>query len=104
MALAKVLKNCFRDTDVVGRIGGDEFFAFMRNVSDRAAVEKKAKEMRQVIRKVCVNYEGMDMSGSIGVSLYPRDGRSLDELYSKADQALYRAKRTGKDKYVIYGE
>lgn len=104
MALAKVLKNCFRETDVVGRIGGDEFFAFMRNVSDKMAVEKKAKEMRQVIRKVCANYEGMNMSGSIGVSMYPRDGHTLDELYSKADQALYQAKRTGKDKYVIYGE
>lgn len=104
MALARVLKNCFRDTDVVGRIGGDEFFAFMRNVPDKAAVEKKAKEMRQVIHKVCANYEGMNMSGSIGVSMYPKDGHTLDDLYSKADQALYQAKRTGKDKYVIFGE
>ncbi len=102
MALAKVLKNCFRETDVVGRIGGDEFFAFMRKVPDRASVEKKAKEMRQVICKVCANYEGMNMSGSIGISMYPKDGKTLDELYSKADQALYQAKRTGKDKYVIY--
>lgn len=104
MDLAKVLKNCFRDTDVVGRIGGDEFFAFMRNVPDKAAVEKKAKEMRQVIHKVCANYEGMNMSGSIGVSMYPKDGHTLDELYNKADQALYQAKRTGKDKYVIFEE
>ncbi len=104
MALAKVLKNCFRETDVVGRIGGDEFFAFMRNVSDKAALEKKAKELRQVICKVCANYEGMNMSGSIGISMYPKDGNTLDELYRKADQALYQAKRTGKDKYVIYGE
>lgn len=104
MALAKVLKNCFRDTDVVGRIGGDEFFAFMRKVPDKAVVEKKAKEIRQVIRKVCANYEGTNMSGSIGISMYPRDGHTLDDLYSKADQALYQAKRTGKDKYVIYEE
>lgn len=56
------------------------------------------------MRKVCANYPGMDMSGSIGISMYPEHGTTLDELYAKADVALYQAKRTGKDKYVFYKE
>ncbi len=102
--LGKVLKNCFRDSDVVGRIGGDEFFALMRDVSGQNVIDKKAKELLQIIRKVCSGYEGMHMSGSIGISMYPRDGHTLEELYQKADNALYQAKRAGKDKFVIYKE
>jgi diguanylate cyclase (GGDEF)-like protein len=104
MVLAKAIKNCFRETDIVGRIGGDEFFAFMKNTGATSTVEKKAKEMLSVMRKVCANYPGMDMSGSIGVSIYPDHGTTLEELYAKADVALYQAKRTGKDKYVFYKE
>lgn len=104
VVLAKAIKNCFRETDIVGRIGGDEFFAFMKNTGATSTVEKKAKEMLSVMRKVCANYPGMDMSGSIGVSIYPDHGTTLEELYAKADVALYQAKRTGKDKYVFYKE
>lgn len=104
VVLAKALKNCFRETDIVGRIGGDEFFAFMKNTGAVSTIEKKAKEMLSVMRKVCSNYPGMDMSGSIGISMYPEHGTTLEELYAKADVALYQAKRTGKDKYVFYKE
>lgn len=99
--LAKELRNIFRESDVVGRIGGDEFFAFMNKTPDTAGVEKKAEEMVQIIRKVCAKYPVVNLSGSIGISLYPKHGETVEKLYAKADDALYRAKRQGKDQIVI---
>lgn len=99
--LAQGLKKSFRESDIVGRIGGDEFFALMRNVPDRGMIEKKAKELLTTIQVVCSNYPDIALSGSIGVSIYPDNGKNLDELYGRADATLYQAKRKGKNCYVI---
>ena len=101
IALAAEIKGCFRESDVVGRIGGDEFFAFMRNVSGYAVMERKAIELLNAIHRVCVNYSCIALSGSIGVSVYPEEGLSLEALYEQADMALYEAKRKGKNQYVF---
>lgn len=101
IALAKELKHTFRESDVVGRIGGDEFFALMRNVSEISQVERKAKDLLSVVNKVALSYPQVSVSGSIGISLYPGNGRTLEELYGKADSALYEAKRGGKNRYVF---
>lgn len=99
--LAKELKHIFRESDVVGRIGGDEFFALMRNVSEITQVEKKAQELLDIILKIGAPYPEIKVSGSIGISLYPGNGRTLEEMYAKADDALYEAKRGGKNRYVF---
>lgn len=101
--LAKEIRGIFRESDVVGRIGGDEFFAFMNKTPDMAIVEKKAEEMIQTIRKVCAKYPVVNLSGSIGISMYPKHGMTVDELYAKADEALYRAKHLGKNQ-ISMGE
>ena len=101
IALAKELKHSFRESDVVGRIGGDEFFALMRNVSEISQVERKANDILNVVNKVASNYSQVKVSGSVGISLYPGNGRTLDEMYAKADEALYEAKRGGKNQYVF---
>lgn len=99
--LAKELKHIFRESDVVGRIGGDEFFALMRNVSEISQVEKKARDVLDTILKIGAPYSQVSVSGSIGISLYPGNGRTLEEMYAKADDALYEAKRAGKNRYVF---
>lgn len=99
--LANELRNIFRESDVVGRIGGDEFFAFMNKTPDVDVVEKKAEEMIHIIRKVCAKYSAVQLSGSIGISLYPKHGDSVEALYAKADESLYQAKRQGKNRIVI---
>lgn len=101
VALAAEVKNCFRESDIVGRIGGDEFFAFMRNVSDFAVMERKAQELLGAIQDVCAIYAEVRVSGSIGISVYPEKGTTLEELYEYADKALYEAKRKGKNQYVF---
>ena len=99
--LARALKKSFRDSDIVGRVGGDEFFALMKNVPDTALVERKANELLNTIQEICAGYADIQLSGSIGIGIYPENGKTLDELYGQADAALYQAKRKGKNQYVF---
>lgn len=99
---AAELKRSFRDSDIIGRVGGDEFFALMRNVPDREMIENKAKELLVTIQSVCGGYKDVQLSGSIGIAVYPENGKSLEALYLRADTALYQAKREGKDQYVFF--
>jgi len=99
--LATEIKKCFRESDLVGRIGGDEFFALMKDVGDLDSAVSKAEELMTVINTLCKEYSGLDLSASVGISIYPENGRTLEKLYSEADAALYEAKRTGKNKYIF---
>jgi len=101
IALANEIKKNFRERDIVGRIGGDEFFVLMRNIADVSIISKKAQDLVEGIQSISFDYTDLHISGSIGVSLYPDNGRSLDELYAKADSALYDAKKKGKNQYVF---
>jgi diguanylate cyclase (GGDEF)-like protein len=93
------LKNRFRETDIVGRIGGDEFFALMKNIFDRGQIERRAMDILDIIEETAQQFPEVKLGGSIGISLYPKDGTNLDVLYTKADEALYESKRNGKNQY-----
>lgn len=97
---AEVSKN-FRESDIIGRIGGDEFFALMRNVPDISIVARKAQELLNTVKELCVHYSDVSLSASVGISLYPENGKTLEELYAQADGALYEAKRKGKNQYIF---
>lgn len=103
ISLASVIKKNFRESDVVGRIGGDEFFVFMRRAPEQKRIIEKTREFLKSTHKVCESYKELGVSVSIGVSCYPDDGTTLDELYAKSDDALYRAKKKGKNQ-VIFSE
>lgn len=99
---ASIIKMHFRTEDVLGRIGGDEFAAFIP-APDADWIEGKAKELSQALQKACTKDDKCwSMSASIGVSAAPRDGRDFDTLYQKADAALYQTKKRGKNGYTIY--
>lgn len=99
--LAHTLKDNFRKQDVVGRIGGDEFWVLMRDIESVDQVLQKSRELYDIVMQLCEGYEKISLSGSMGISFYPQDGRKLDELYEKADKALYEAKRNGKAQVVL---
>ncbi len=102
ITLAKELKQCFREnSDIVGRVGGDEFFVLMKNITDRNVVKNRIKILLDAIHGVSKKYSFMKISGSVGVSIYPEHGRTLDTLYAAADKALYQAKNAGKDQVVF---
>ncbi|SCJ58120.1 Cyclic di-GMP phosphodiesterase Gmr [Anaerotruncus sp. 2789STDY5834896] len=95
--MAGKLQAGFRADDVVGRMGGDEFIIFMKNIADSDIAEKKAAQICASFRR---SFEGL--SCSVGISLCPACGDTFPELYQKADIALYQAKQRGRDRYVFY--
>lgn len=103
--LAHTLKALFRDSDIMGRVGGDEFVVFMTNVRETAIVQKKAESIlnafKRSFRKEDVDY---GISCSIGISLYPLDGTAYDDLLQKADLSLYFSKKSGKNQYNFYSD
>lgn len=99
--IASVIKNKFRHNDVVGRVGGDEFFALMNDVKDQTIIRKKADSLLKDVTDLCEDYKDINLSISIGISIFPLNGDSLDELYQSADDAMYNSKKKGKNCYTI---
>lgn len=102
---ASTLRSFFRREDIVGRLGGDEFMVFAKNIRDIPAFEKRLQELNQLM---CSTYQKdgreVQVSGSIGVMLTDREHRSFESLYEKADLALYQVKQTTRNDYCIYRE
>ncbi len=99
--LVSAVKACFRNTDLIGRVGGDEFFILMKHCPARYIAEYKASALMSAVSNVCSAYKKYDVSASVGISIYPADGTSLSELYKNADDALYYAKQHGKHTFVF---
>lgn len=101
--LAAIMKKLTRQTDVVGRIGGDEFMVFLKDIPSVRAAAKKAEELLELFRHLFNDEKQLlEITCSIGVAVYPRDGKDFQSLYHSADQALYQAKNQGKNQYVIF--
>lgn len=71
----------------------------MKNIFDRGQIERRAMDILEIIEKTAQQFPEVKLGGSIGISLYPKDGTNLDVLYTKADEALYESKRNGKNQY-----
>lgn len=94
--LAKVLKQTFRSTDIIGRIGGDEFCVYMTDVSSLEVVKSKCKQINHQFSK----REGdTQYTVSIGIALV-ENSETYEEVFSKADIALYKAKDGGKAQFA----
>ncbi len=101
--LADHLKTLFRSNDIIGRIGGDEFIVLLRDYSSLELIIKKAKGICSLFNKVYTEDSvSVEMSASVGISLFPDHGKSFNELYNNADIALYHVKSSGKNNYKIY--
>lgn len=102
--ISSKLKKQFREDDIVGRIGGDEFVVFLKNISEND-VRRKAQVLQKIFHSTYLNDKNKyKVTGSIGIAFYPRDGENYHELLKKADIAMYSAKKKGKDSYCIYSK
>ncbi len=102
--VAKNITGIFRTSDLVGRVGGDEFLVLMKNVT----VDKVADKAQQLCRLMRKQYTGGDtvrnISTSVGIAMFDNDGQTYEELFAKADSAMYKAKTSGKNKYSFSDE
>ena len=96
------LLHCVRERDTVARLGGDEFVIVFINVKGVSNVEMIARKIvRSFERSFNISGFTLNVSTSIGVSLYPQHGASSEELMQLADEAMYQAKRSGKNRFCI---
>ncbi len=102
-ALGKLLQEHFREEDVVGRIGGDEFVVLLYNIGSRENMEARVQSLQKKIREMEIKELGEKrLSISAGIAFAPKDGCSFMDLYRRADNALYQTKRAGRDGYHVY--
>ncbi len=101
--LADYLKASFRHNDIVGRIGGDEFFVFMNDIKSEQLIIDKCTAIRNFFNKV---YEkdgkSVKISVSMGIAIYPIHADMFESLYHHADVALYSAKKKGKNNFQFF--
>ena len=93
--------------DLAGRMGGDEFVAYLQNVRDEKILQEKTLFLNEELVDFAKKFLGEDMEIPLGVSIgavfAPDEGTTFDELYKKADSALYEVKQHGKHGISIYG-
>lgn len=95
--------------DITARLGGDEFVVILNHIMDEQAASEVARQIIQELKRP-IEIKGTDVvkdfniTASIGIALAPDHAKDADELYSCADQALYHAKRTGKNTFSVYNE
>ena len=100
---ANRLNACVRDSDTVARIGGDEFTVILTELSDKAHVEHIAQKIINTLAEPFrLNDDMAYVAGSIGITLYPIDADDPEELIRNADQAMYAAKRAGRNQFSYF--
>jgi len=101
--IATRLRQTFRNTDILGRIGGDEFSVYLKDVPSVDFVREKCMHLNNQIGKIATTYGRVNVSLSIGIALVTGP-EPYDALFKKADEALYQAKGKGKSRVVVWGE
>jgi diguanylate cyclase (GGDEF)-like protein/PAS domain S-box-containing protein len=97
------LHTCIRETDTVARIGGDEFTIILQGLIDTKYVELVAgKILRELVRPFQIFNNTLHISASIGISHFPQDASTPEDLIKNADQAMYMAKNAGRNQFCFF--
>lgn len=100
---SKRLKSYFKNYSIVGRIGGDEFSALIKDIGDNAI--KTIEELRTLLSEpIDIGQDSLAVTTSYGVAFYPDDGIVYEEVFANADTACYFSKNNGKNLYSLYDE
>ena len=100
--VASRLSRCLRSSDVVSRLGGDEFTFLLYPISEEKEIHQIAQKiMNELDNPFLANHEEFYVKPSIGISLYPRDGQDAETLIKHSDEAMYHAKQFNRS-YEFY--
>ncbi|CAN5236998.1 hypothetical protein BH11PSE10_BH11PSE10_01220 [soil metagenome] len=100
--LAQRLKLQVREQDTVSRLGGDEFIVLLPGTDAAGAARVAAKVMQQATQAFQIDQNELTVTPSIGIALFPGDGADFDTLSKRADIAMYRAKRDGRNNFRFF--
>jgi diguanylate cyclase (GGDEF)-like protein len=99
------LNRCMRDSDTVARLGGDEFTVIAVELNNEEDVKRVAsKIIEELSREFKLGSESAYLSASVGIAFYPDHGDDMDELIRSADRAMYEAKNSGRNRFIIYSD
>ncbi len=99
------IKTCIRETDTISRQGGDEFIILLPDLHELSQLDLIAQAIIDIFDEpISINQQLLNISFSIGISLYPDDSRDVDVLLKHADTALYQSKDAGKNTYRFFSE
>jgi diguanylate cyclase (GGDEF)-like protein/PAS domain S-box-containing protein len=103
VVLASRMKQALREVDTLARMGGDEFVAVMTDVQGMQECMQLADWVLNACSEpVCIQGNDLRVTASIGITLYPQDSAEADQLMRHADQAMYEAKQSGKNRFHIF--
>jgi len=103
--VSRRLRRSIRGNDTVARLGGDEFIILLSDIKTEEDADKITRKIQRFFRDYfLIGGHKIKISLSIGTSIYPDDGRELEELIKKSDKAMYWVKNHGRDGYRLYGE
>ncbi|HYD80254.1 MAG TPA: EAL domain-containing protein [Paucimonas sp.] len=103
MRAAERISASVRASDTVARLGGDEFTVILPEAENATAVDHVAEKILETLSKpFCLGDEMIYLSASIGITLYPTDAADPEGLIRNADQAMYAAKRSGRNQYSYF--
>lgn len=101
--VAKRISGCVRAIDTTARIGGDEFTVIMSDLSDINSLENTSRKILQRLEEPFhIHPHDIFVTASIGITVYPDDSQNIEELIQFADQAMYEAKRLGRNRYHFF--
>ncbi|MGG0716756.1 EAL domain-containing protein [Robertmurraya massiliosenegalensis] len=99
------LKRLIKNKDLIARLGGDEFVIVLSNIKHPKEAVSVAEDIIDALSSSFIlNHHEVYVTTSIGISLFPLDGSSLETLLRNADKAMYKAKSNGKNQYELYHE
>lgn len=97
------IRQCVRNTDIVARMGGDEFFVAVGPLADVAHLERISIAIVESLRKPFqLDDDEVHISASLGLTLYPSDATDVDHLIRNADQAMFLSKQRGRNCYSFF--
>ncbi len=102
--VAKRMQNCVRESDTVGRIGGDEFIVLLPTINKTQDALNVAEKIRHEINKPfeLPGLPAVTISSSTGVAIYPEHGSNATQLTKSADEAMYLAKERGRNNVALF--
>ena len=104
-SLGQQIRVIFRSSDIVGRVGGDEFIVFLKNITEPEIVRREAKKLEDFFKDFKAGeYTKYSATASIGTAIFPHEGADFESLYKAADSALYKAKQRGKKQLAFYDD
>jgi diguanylate cyclase (GGDEF)-like protein len=101
--VASILKRKIRKDDLVARIGGDEFLILLTSIENIESVKTVGNKLvSEIAKAIIMDGATLHVTASIGIAMFDEDIRTTNDFIKIADDAMYQAKREGKNRYVLH--